>query len=130
MDRKDFDHIEMITRILEFGKTHVDLFPKETLGGQTFAKLGAALTRVFEYASGQIASRNTVRTRTTAREAAHDALQAQLQRVSDTARAIAIDRPGLQSQFRMPVRTRDRALILGAKAFAEAATTIGSRMWD
>jgi hypothetical protein len=39
----------------------------------------------------------------------------------DTARAIAIDAPGLEGQFKMPPRTRSQALILGARTFVEAA---------
>src|SRR5215831_1819596 len=121
MDRKNFQYIEMLTRVVEFGEAHVDLFPKTSFGGKTFAQLGEALSNVSESAGGQVASRNTVRARTKARDAAHEALRAQLQRMIDTARAIAIDTPGIEDQFKMPARTRSQSLILGARAFADSA---------
>jgi hypothetical protein len=121
MDRKDFQYLEMFTRVVEFGEAHVDIFPKNALGGKTFAALGAALSKVSESAGGQVASRNAVRARTKARDAAHEALRTQLQRMIDTARVIAIDTPGIEGQFKMPTRTRSQALILGARALAEAA---------
>ena len=31
MDRKNFQRIEMLGRVVEFGATHMDLFPKSTL---------------------------------------------------------------------------------------------------
>jgi hypothetical protein len=124
MDRKNFQYIEMFTRVVEFGQTHQDLFPKDSLAGKTFAQFGAALSKVSEHAGGQVASHNAVLARTRAREAAHEALREQLQRITDTARAISLDRPGIEGQFRMPARSRDRALILGAKAFAEAAAPL------
>src|SRR5262249_55539680 len=96
MNRKDFQYFEMLTRVVEFGEAHMNLFPKDTLGGTTFAALGAALSKASEHAGGQVASRNAVHARTKARDGAREALRAQLQRMSDTARAIAIDTSGLE----------------------------------
>src|SRR5262249_32348465 len=124
MDRKDFQYIEMFNRVVEFGQTHQELFPQDSLAGKTFAQFGAALSKVSEHAGGQTASRNAVLARTRARESAHEALRVQLQRIADMARAISLDRPGIEDQFRMAVRTRDLALILGARAFAEAAAAL------
>ena len=121
MNRKNFQHVEMLARVVEFGAAYVDLFPKNTWAGQSFAELGAALSKVSEHASRQIASRNAVRAGTTLREAAHETLRKQLQRISGTASAIAIDTPGLDGHFRMPNRNRDQALIQGAKVFVHAA---------
>jgi hypothetical protein len=124
MDRRNFQYFEMLTRVVEFGEAHLDLFPKSTLAEKTFAQLGAALSNVSEHAGSQVTSRNSVHARTKVRDAAHHALRAQLRRLSDTARAIAIDTPGIDEQFRMPDRKRAQALLLGAKAFADAAGPI------
>jgi hypothetical protein len=124
MDRKNFQYFEMLIRVVEFGEAHLDLFPKSTLAEKTFAELGAALSNVSEHAGSQVASRNAVHARKNARDSAHRALRAQLRRLSDTARAIAIDTPGVDEQFRMPDRKRSQALLLGAKAFADAAEPI------
>jgi hypothetical protein len=64
MDRKDFQYLEMFTRVVEFGEAHVDLFPKNTFGGKAFAALGSALSNVSESAGGQAASRNALRAQT------------------------------------------------------------------
>lgn len=121
MDRKNLGNVEMIARVVEFGATHVDLFPKNTLAGQAFAALGSALSKVSDQASLQVSGKNAVRSSAKIRAAAREALRLQLQRISETAIAVSIDRPGIEGKFRMPDRRRDQAMIHGGKAFANEA---------
>jgi hypothetical protein len=121
MDRKDFQHIEMLTRVVEFGTAHVGEFPKNTVAGQSFAALGSALSKLSEDATLHVSSKNAVRSSRKAREAARDNLWQQLQHISNTALAISIDEPHVDLQFQMPKRGRDQQLIHTAKAFAEWA---------
>lgn len=126
MNSKSFQHIEMLSRVVEFGTTHVDLFPKNTLAGETFATLGTMLSKLSEQASAQVSSKSAVRAGSKVRATAREAVRQQLQRVSNTAAAIAIDTPGLDGKFRLTGidRRRDRGLIQCGKAFAEEAESM------
>ena len=121
MDRQNVKNLEMFTRVVEFGATHVELFPKNTLAGRCFAELGAAISNVSEHAAMQLASDNAISSNGKVRAAARESLRRQLLQIRDTASAIAIDTPGLKGRFRMPRENRDQHLIHAAKAFADAA---------
>ena len=124
MDRKTFKNVEMLARVVEFGATHTNLFPKDTFAGQAFAALGAALTVASDQASSQLSGMNDLRTSTKVRAAAREALRVQLQRISETAAAISIDTPEIEDKFRLPDQRRDQAIILAGRAFANEAQSL------
>jgi hypothetical protein len=124
MDRKDTQLIEALSHVVEFGETHKELFPKNTLGRQIFAELGQALSQLSEHASEGITRRNAVHASTGQRKAACDALRQQMQRISDTARVIALDSPEARVKFQMPQQRQGRALILAGRAFAAEAESM------
>jgi hypothetical protein len=121
MDRKEFQNIDMLNRVVEFGTTRVGLFPQKSFAGQSFSELGTALSKVSEHATLHSASRSEVRTARKVREAAREHLRTQVRRISVTADAISAGTTDLDGQFRIPKWTSDRQLIHTAKVFAEAA---------
>ena len=84
MDRKNFQHIEMFGRVVEFGKTHVELFPKDTTAGQCFAALGSAVSKLSEHATARLTGRNKANVNNQHRQAARQALYRQMMRISVT----------------------------------------------
>ena len=120
MDRKNVQRIEMLGRVVEFGATHLELFPKDTLAGRSFAALGAALSNLSENASIQVSTRSGVRTTSKVRNAAREAVYRQMRQISDTADALAIDASELTGRFRIGSYS-DRELIHMGRAFARDA---------
>ena len=123
MERKDYQYIEMLGRVVEFGEAHTELFPKDTFSGEAFSALGAMLTEFSGHANAHMSSRKAGRDNRRAKLAAREGLIQQLLRVGNTAAAISIDTPIVHSKFRVmrQDRRRDAAVLQCAKAFAEEA---------
>ena len=123
MVRKNKSDIQMLARVVEFYPSHASLFKANTVASETFAALGTAVSKMSEQASLQLAGKNELRTNTIVRAAARDALLKQIERVSETATAISIDKPGFEVKFRLADRN-DQTLIQSARTFAAEAETI------
>lgn len=123
MVRKNKSDIQMLARVVEFYPSHAGLFKTDTVAAETFAALGSAVAKVSEQASLQLAGKNELRTNTIVRAAARDALLKQIDRLSSTATAISIGKPGLEEKFRLADRN-DQTLIQSAKTFAAEAETM------
>ena len=76
----------------------------------------AAVAALSEHAAAQISGGGT-----TTREIARGALRNELDAIGMTARALAIDRPGLDDQFWLPRRGGDQTLLSAARAFLREA---------
>jgi hypothetical protein len=125
MVRKNKSDIQMLARVVEFYPSHGGLFKTNTVASETFAALGSALAKVSEEASRQLAGKNELKTNTILRAAAREELLSQLDRISNTAAAISIDKPGLELKFRLGDRS-DQTLIQSARTFAAEAETMKS----
>ena len=130
MERQSLEYIKMFERVVNFGATHQDLFPAGTLGAGTFQALGAAITRISDEAADQVSGKNGRRRKSTVRAAARIALREHLQRICDTAAAIALDIPGFADSFRMPVQGGDMAMIHAGKSFANEALPVKEQFLD
>jgi hypothetical protein len=124
MKRIDLENIKMFERVVNFGTTHPDLFPPGTLAAGTFQALGSAITRISTEAADQISGKNGRRRKSAIRSAARMALREQIQRISDTAAAIALDVPGFGDSFRVPEQRSDTVVIHAAKSFANEAQSV------
>lgn len=120
MKRSDVHRYDMLTRVSTFGTTYRDLFPAGSYGGRMFKALGEALeqmrTHINAEASGQSAARENAASKTDARQALWDALDA----VSRIARAVADDAPAFKGKFLLPDRS-DHAMVTSAHSFATDA---------
>jgi len=112
---------EMLVRVRDFGLSHSDLFPPSEKGGEAFAQVTAAVSALTEHAVAQISS-----TGTTARALPRAALRNELDAIGLTARALAIDTPGLDEPFRLPRRGGDQALLSAARVFLHEATPLAA----
>src|SRR5262245_54490968 len=118
MNSLDTRRYEMLLRVNEFGLAHAELFPPTTLGGQAFAAVRTAIEQMDDHAAASAYGRGAARSGTTSRAIARKALREHLDAVSRTARALALDMPGLDDKFRPPRGCGDSTLLIAARAFA------------
>jgi hypothetical protein len=112
---------EMLARVRDFGETHAAAFPSATRGGALFAQLRTVVAELDAHAEAQVTSRSAAIQGTTSRKGAREALRADLEAISHTARAMSLDAPGLQDRFRLPHGNNDQSLLSAARAFHTSA---------
>jgi hypothetical protein len=118
MNVKQKRRYDMFTRVDRFGIEHARAFPRGSIGRQLFATLREPLARLPNEFAAQALGLNRAREGTADKAAARTSLYAALGAINRTARALAIDRPGLRGKFRLPSRESDEALVAAARAFA------------
>ena len=115
IERKKY---EMLVRLRDFGEAHLDLFPESSFAQEHFAAVDAAVKALSQHAvSKMLTAREGKRNKVMA----HDALLTRLEAISDTARAIGQDTPGLEDKFHVPEHLTDQALVTAGRAFARDA---------
>lgn len=112
---------EMFVRVLGFADAHAEAFPAGSLGAETVAELKRVVEELTEAATSQTSGLSSVQRATAERTAAREKLRASMKAISHTARAIALDTPGLENKFRLPRSGSDSALLQIARAFAADA---------
>jgi hypothetical protein len=113
--------LEMTNRVVRFFQANPIAFRKGSIGAdlvEQFRKQVAAVqiltaTQASEFAQSRACSR--------ARGAARESLQAEVDRISRTAQAIAITRPALEARFQTFRRVGDARLETRARAVADSA---------
>jgi hypothetical protein len=121
LERKTY---ERLTRVRDFGVTHATDFPAASLGGQLFAELNTVIEELTNVATNQVSGRNAAREGTSSKATARAALRERLSIINRTARALAIDQPGVAENFRMPPGINDQGLLNVARAFVANATPL------
>lgn len=124
MTNSDRYRYDMLLRIRQFGVEHADLFPTDSLGGRTFAAVGAAVEQAGGYFTSQVQGRGAARNGSLSKAVARAGLRQALGTLSRTARALAADRPGVQGRFRLPTGLNDLELVSAGRAFALEAATL------
>ena len=126
MNSHDTRAFEMFVRVEGFGAHQADDFPPASLGGQAFADLNAVVAELQHSAAIQAKSSGGARLGTATKATARATLRAAMTAHSRTARAMAIDTPGLENKFRVP-RTGDQAMLNAARAFVEDAEPLKAK---
>jgi hypothetical protein len=117
---------EMLVRVRDFGVAHSTAFPEGTLGTQLFAEVNATVEELSQHAATEVSGRGAARKGTGAKALARQALGQKLEAINRTARALAVERPGLADKFRLPRRSGNQALLAGARAFAQDAAPLAA----
>ena len=120
MNLKQNQVLQVLSRVAEFGAQVVDLFPKETVAAEAFAAIAGGSSKLSRHRTVQDHCRQALPARTASRSAARETLKEQVNRISQTAAVLAIDKPAVQDKFRQRSRD-DQAMIHSALAFAKAA---------
>src|SRR5205085_10383116 len=110
----------MLVRMRDFGQERTADFAK-SFGAQLFAELNDEVENLTQQAETQTSRRSAAKQSTTSKAAARAALLEDMEAISRTARAMAINDPGLADRFRMPHSNGDQALLSAARAFATDA---------
>ncbi len=120
---KTFDvrRFDMLVRVKEFGAAHADLFPADTLGGQSFARLGALADRLAAEADAESSGRTAARQGGTAKAQARAVLRARLGTIARAARGLAIDTADIAGRFPAPGKPSDHQLLTIARNVAANA---------
>jgi hypothetical protein len=128
MNLRETRRYEMLVRVRDFGSAHAGIFPPDSLGGQTFAAVTAAVAAFGQHAGAQMSCRGSAREGLDARTAARARLWTALDAVRRTARALALDTPGLAEKFRLPSGQGAQALIAAARAFVQDAGPLATQL--
>ena len=122
IERRQYD---MLVRIRDFGDRYGDLFPASSVARQKFATVAAAVAELDAQALAHMAA--SMSARAPRKTMARAALLARLQAVSQTARVLAADAPGLDQQFHLPHKPTDQTLLTAGRKFARDAEPLSSR---
>jgi hypothetical protein len=126
MNNGEFRQYEMLRRVRDFGVAHAVDFPANTLGSALFATVGTTVTEIEQVASTQTSKSGSSLQETESKSLAREALLEEMEAISMTARARALDNPGLENQFRVPRSCSDQALLNAARAFLTDATPLAA----
>ena len=116
--------LEMFVRVHDFGAERAGSFPANSLGGEQFAIVAVVVEALTGETTSQTSGKSSVQQATASRAAAREALRESMQAITRTARAMALDTPGLENKFRMPRGGSDQALMTTARAFAADAAPL------
>ena len=124
MDVSETSRFDMFTRVRDFGLAHTSAFPATSLGGQLFAEINTTIETINAQAIAQSSGLNAAQQNTEGKAAVRDALEAEMEMIARTARAMAIDTPGLDDKFRLPRKKGERAWLTAAQTFHSDALPI------
>jgi len=116
---------ETIVRVRDFGSDHASDFAATSLANQMFTQVATAVTKLDGLAASQASG--APREGTSTRDDAREELRRRMEAISRTARAIAIDTPGLEEKFREPRGENDQILLAAARAFATDAVPFAAQ---
>jgi hypothetical protein len=124
MNHHESRRYEMLRRVRDFGQAHAADFPASSLGGSLFAAIGATVAELEQAASAQTSSAGSSRQGTESKDLAREALLDEMEAITATARAMALDNPGLENKFRIPRNASDQEVLTTARAFLADATPL------
>lgn len=115
---------EMFLRVQMFTSERAASFPSGSFGAELSEEINFAVQALGDALASQTSGLNSAQQATAAREAARQALRADMQAITRTARAMALDTPGLENKFRLPRSGSDQSLLAAARAFATDAVPL------
>jgi len=118
MERRQY---EMLVRVRDFGTAYGRLFPASTVAAANFAAVDAAIKELDAQDVVHMAA--SVSARAQRKDAARQALLARLQAISQTARVLCHEVPGLDHEFEVPASANDVTLLTIGRKFARDAGT-------
>jgi hypothetical protein len=115
---------EMFLRVQIFTSERAASFTAGSLGAEMSEEINAVVQTLSDALASQTSGLNSAQQATAAREAARQTLRAEMQAITRTARAMALDTPGLENKFRLPRSGSDQALLAAARAFLTDAVPL------
>ena len=121
MNTKQTRRYEMLTRVRDFGASHAAAFAPGSHAGELLAIVSNVVAELASSSAAQAAGRDVVRAGIANGHQAREALEADLDAIARTARAISQRVPALDGKFRLPKVLRAQALLDMARAFVSEA---------
>ena len=114
--------LDTCKRVKAFGEKHAGDFPSDSLGGQQFAKVSAAVPATGAYGAQQVSGAGTAHSGVLTKGTARLLLHGDLAAINNAAHSLALlGATGLDAKFRMPRSGSEQALLDTARAFAKDA---------
>lgn len=110
-------------RIDQFGKDNAADFPALSIGGIQFAIIAAIILLIQQLSGDQAAGFGESQFAFNSKGNAREDLRSEMQRISDMARAMVYEFPGIHLLFRMPYNNNDAQMLASAIAFHTEALT-------
>jgi len=116
---------EMLVRVRDFGDKYGHLFPTSSVAREKLAEVAAAIGELDRQELTRVATSASalVERKAVARRALVDGLEA----ISQTARVLVQDAPGVEQQFQMPVHASDQTLLTTGRQFAQDVEPFSSQ---
>jgi hypothetical protein len=117
MDNSELRRFDMFTRLRDFGAAHASAFPAASLGGRSFAEINTVIEALTSQTVAKSSGLAAARQSTSGKAVARAVLRDEMEMMTRTARAMAIDTPGLDDKFRLPRSNADQVLLTAARTF-------------
>ena len=124
MTGKTIRRYQMLVRVSRFGMERAAAFLPHTIGARAFADVEAAAGALERHGLAQASAR--VPANVHPKEDARGRLRGALRAIGRTARALAIESPGLERRFRVPKSNGDQALLAAARAVVREASEMAN----
>ena len=124
MNKQTITRYNCFKSIRAFGAAHSDLFPAVNFAGGLFTQIEQLVERLDALAASQASSTGASIQGTASKNAARRALEELLDAISRAARAMSVNKPGLEAEFRRPQRGSISALVNAARAFLSDAAPL------
>ena len=121
MTKRHSRQYEMLVRVRDFGSAFGHLFPPSSVAAANFAAVDAAIKELDAQDVAHLAA--SVSARAQRKDAACHALLTRLQAISQTARVLCDEIPGLDHEFEVPTGASDVTLLTIGRKFARGAGT-------
>ena len=128
MNSRDRIRYDMFVSVDEFGKTNTADFPAGSVAAIQFAEIAAVITLIQQLIGTQASSRDDARFSFNNKFTARENLREELSVISQTARSMVYQNPGIDLKFRMPSGGSDANLLASARAFYENSTEYNAAM--
>jgi hypothetical protein len=122
MNKLENRKYDMLVRVRDFGVEHSTDFPANTQAGRLFATVNSVVIEIAAHAAAQTSG--TARESTASKAVAKTKLVDAVEKLHRTARAMALDMPGLKAKFRLSRNLSDQCLLNEARAFLADATPL------
>jgi RecA/RadA recombinase len=113
----------MLMRVRDFGLTHKEVSEHTAVAQEQFAAVAAAVKALSEH---DVMKMSAARQGSVPKTAARLALVDQLGAISRTARAMAMDTPGLKAAFPLPHGLSEQALLTSGRLFVRDAEALSA----
>jgi hypothetical protein len=114
----------MFLRVREFVSQRASEFPSKARAGELFDSLKDLIDETDTHTTAQSSGHSATLESSASKASARDELRRDLEAISRTARALALNAPGLEDKFRAPRSVSDQALLTTARSFAADASPL------